>query len=273
VPATDPIVIAEVEAALGKDAMRRIAVMEHFATIESTNRYLLAAGPPPPGRMRVALAEYQQAGRGRRGRSWNMPRGSGIALSVAWQFSAAPSSLTALSLATGSAVRRAIHDVTGIRIGLKWPNDLIVDGGKLGGILIELEPLAAGGCHAVAGIGINVNVAAADLVSLSDMPYGARALGAAAGNTAVDRSRLAAALIGRLLELFGDYAATGFAPYRGEWLAAHVLDGCEIELRSPVGIEHGRVSGIDDDGALLVADAAGSIRRVVSADVTVRVAS
>lgn len=272
-PAAGPIVIAEVEAALGDDARRQVAVIEHFDTLESTNRYLLAAGVPPSGRMRVAVAEYQHAGRGRRGRSWNMPRGTGIALSVAWQFSAAPSSLTALSLATGSAVRRAIHEVTGIAIGLKWPNDLIVDGGKLGGILLELEPLAGGGCHVVAGIGINVNVPAAVLASLSDMPQGACDLSRVLGGATVDRSRLAAALIRQLLELFGDYASTGFAPYRGEWLTAHVLDGCEVELRTPAGIEHGRVSGIGDDGALLVADAAGGIRRVVSADVTIRAGS
>ena len=266
-PAID---IAAVTASLSTTARERIERIEHFAEIESTNRHLREGTRPAAGRMRVALAEYQSEGRGRQGRRWLMPTGTGIALSAAWTFSATPRELAALSLAVGAAVRRAIGDATGIELGLKWPNDLMLDGGKAGGILVETDPGAAGGCCVVAGIGINVSVPAEILASLSDMRSGARDLAGALHGAAIDRSRLAAALIERLVELFAGFADSGFAPYRDEWLAAHVLADAQVELKSAQGTAVGTVCGIDVDGALIVEDAAGARQRFLSGDVSIR---
>jgi BirA family biotin operon repressor/biotin-[acetyl-CoA-carboxylase] ligase len=262
--------VAAVTASLSAAARERLEGVEHFATIDSTNRHLLASAPPTPGRLRVALAEHQSAGRGRRGRRWLMPPGSGIALSAAWTFAVAPRELAALSLAAGAAARRAIRDATGIDAGLKWPNDLMLDSGKAGGILVEIAGHASGECHVVVGIGINVSVPAGTLASLSDMPAGARDLAGAARGATIDRALLATALIERLVELFAGFAGSGFAPYRGEWLAAHVLADRRVELQSAQGIRAGIVRGIDSDGALIVEDAAGARQRVLSSDVSVR---
>jgi BirA family biotin operon repressor/biotin-[acetyl-CoA-carboxylase] ligase len=238
--------------------------------IESTNRLLRERGPAPAGRLQVAVAEYQSGGRGRRGRRWTMPPGAGLALSASWGFPRAPAVLGALSLAVGAAARRALRDHAGIEVGLKWPNDLIAAGGKLGGILVEVDALADGTCHVVAGIGINVAAPAAYLARVSDFGHGASDLRTAAPGRALDRSALAGALVTRLVELFAAYAATGFEPYRDEWLAAHVLAGEPVELATPAGVEQATVRGIDADGALIVADAAGAERRIVAGDVSVR---
>lgn len=261
---------ATIEAAVGADALQHVEGIEIADEIESTNRALLERAPPAAGRLRVMLAEHQTGGRGRRGRSWIMPAATGIALSVAWCFAQRPAGLSALSLAVGAATRRALADSVGIDIGLKWPNDLILDGGKLGGILIELEAPVTGACHVVAGIGLNVAVPAATLAAASNLRHGARNLAPAVPGQDLDRSAIAGALIARLVELFAGYADTGFAPYRAEWLAAHVLEGEAVTLDSPAGIESGTVRGIGDDGALVVEDAAGERRRIISGDVTVR---
>ena len=258
-----------VEARLSPATGAQLEGIEHFLQIESTNRYLLEAPPPPPGKTRVAIAEYQTGGRGRRGRSWTMPPGAGIALSAAWNFAPAPEGLTALSLAVGAAARRAIRTAVGIEVGLKWPNDLMVDRGKLGGILVEVDRPETGTCRVVAGIGINVKVPHAYLAGVSHFRYGARDLASATG-AAVDRSTLAARLVEQLVELFANFAATGFAPYRAEWLDAHVLDGQSVELSSAAGVDYGTVRGIEADGALIIEDAAGDRRRIISGDVTVR---
>ena len=265
-----PIAVAMIERNLSPGARDRIEAIEHFSELESTNRHLLAGRPPAPGRLRVALAEYQHGGRGRHGRRWIMPPGAGIALSASWHFATPPRELPSLSLAVGAAARRAIQDAVGLAIGLKWPNDLVLDGGKLGGILIEIDPLGSGACHVVAGIGINVGLPSELLAGLSDLPGGARDLVGALPNVAIDRAEIAAALIERFVELFVAYAATGFAPWREEWLAAHVLADRRVELRSADGRDFGVVRGIDGDGALIVEDDAGVRRRVVSGEVTVR---
>jgi BirA family biotin operon repressor/biotin-[acetyl-CoA-carboxylase] ligase len=265
------ISLAAVAAASGEDAWASVDRVDYRLQTESTNRSLLADGPPPPGRMRVAIAEHQSAGRGRRGRQWIMPPAAGLALSAAWTFESRPALLSALGLAVGAAARRALRELADIEVGLKWPNDLIVGAQKLGGILVELESLPGDACLIVAGIGINVCVPRACLERVGSDRFGATDLARALGTQAPDRSALAGRLLAHLLELFRGYAQTGFEPYRDEWLAAHVLADRDVELTTARGIELGRVRGIDADGALVLEDGQGGTRRVISGDVTVRV--
>ena len=219
---------------------------------------------------RVAIAEFQTSGRGRRGRSWTMPPGSGVALSASWRFGRDHRGLEALSLAVGAVIRRAVHGLTGLEVGLKWPNDLIVDGAKLGGILVELTQLPAGESHAVVGIGINVKAPAAFLAQASDFPHGATDLASAAPDWSVDRAGLAAQLISQLIDLFASFPAGGFEPYRAEWLAAHVLHGQPVELDSTSGKTSGTVVDVGVDGVLVVESESGERHRVISGDVTLR---
>jgi BirA family biotin operon repressor/biotin-[acetyl-CoA-carboxylase] ligase len=266
----DWIEVGAIESALNARNRQRIESLTRSVELESTNRHLLSLDPPARGLTRISIAEFQSAGRGRRGRRWSMPPGSGIAMSAAWAFDEPPANLAALSLAVGAAARRAILAVTGLEIGLKWPNDLVVDNGKLGGILVELATLANGICHVVAGIGINVKVPPGYLATVSDFSDGARDLSTQAPRWATDRPALAAGLIEQFVELFSGYAGTGFGPYRAEWLAAHILDGKAVELRARKAVEYATVRGIGNDGALIVEDRSGNRRRILSGDVTIR---
>jgi BirA family biotin operon repressor/biotin-[acetyl-CoA-carboxylase] ligase len=271
--AIDWIDPAVVEAGLSPETRSRIHAFERRLVLESTNRHLLAAPPPPCNTASIAIAEYQTGGRGRRGRQWRMPPGAGIALSVAWCFERRPEALSALSLAMGAVARRALLDHAELETGLKWPNDLICAGRKLGGILIEFGASPDGACHVVAGIGVNYAVPATYLAEVASWRHGAIDLLSAIAPRTMSRVAVATVLIDRIVGLLADYARSGFAPYRGEWLQAHVLDGAAVELETARGIEQGTVRGIEADGALVLENAAGGLQRFVSGDVTLRPAS
>lgn len=257
-------------AALPARAAARIAQLEVFTELDSTNRRLLARDPPPAGELHACLAEYQTAGRGRRGRRWSTPLGAGLCLSVAWRFADTPPDLSALTLATGVVVRRALLRAAGVAVALKWPNDLVLDERKLGGILLELSAEAHGGCHVVAGIGLNVHLPQESLATLCDWPRGAVDLATAAGGAPPSRTALAAALLAELAELFAGYAAAGFSPYRADWSAADYLRGRRVVLDDAAGAVSGTALGIEADGALVIETAPGTRRRVISGDVSVR---
>jgi BirA family transcriptional regulator, biotin operon repressor / biotin---[acetyl-CoA-carboxylase] ligase len=256
-------------AALAPAVAKRLAKLEVFTELESTNRHLLSV-PPPVGQLDVCLAEFQTAGRGRRGRRWSTPLGGGICLSVGWQFAGMPAELAALTLAVGVAVRRALARVAGLEVELKWPNDLVCDERKLGGILLEVAAEGHGGAHVVAGIGLNVALPPDLLPSLSDWPRGAIDLATALGGEPPPRVVLVAALVGELAELFSGYARDGFAAYRAEWRSADYLRGRSVRVDDAAAPTAGFALGIDVDGALLVETAAGERRRVIAGDVSVR---
>ena len=256
-------------AALEPAVAAQLAKLEVFTELDSTNRRLLAA-PPPTGKLDVCIAEFQTQGRGRRGRRWDAPLGSGICLSVGWQFAGMPAEPAALTLAVGVAVRRVLERVAGLTISLKWPNDLVFDERKLGGILLELKAEAHGGAHVVVGVGLNVALPASLLPALSDWPRGAVDLKTALREEPPPRAVLAAALVNELSTLLVDYPARGFSAYRTEWRSADFLRGRSVRLDEPTGRLVGTALGIDADGALLVETDAGKRRRVVAGDVSVR---
>jgi BirA family transcriptional regulator, biotin operon repressor / biotin---[acetyl-CoA-carboxylase] ligase len=260
---------AALRAALPARVAACVGRLEVFTELPSTNRELLERAPPKPGALDVCIAEYQTAGRGRRGRRWSTPLGAGLCLSAAWQFADTPPALAALTLAVGVVARRAVAAVMNVDISLKWPNDLVWDERKLGGILLELTAEAQGGCHVVAGIGLNVELPPKLLRTLSDWPRGAVDLATAAG-VSPSRTALAAALIGELAELFAGYAAQGFQPYRADWRAADFLRGRRVTLDDAAGTVSGTAIGIQADGALLIETAGGARHRVTAGDVSVR---
>jgi BirA family biotin operon repressor/biotin-[acetyl-CoA-carboxylase] ligase len=249
----------------------RVRRIEVFAELPSTNLYLLEAEQPASGLADVCLAEHQTAGRGRLGRSWHSPLGAGVCLSVAWRFAVAPPELPALTLALGVAVRRVVTELTGAAIGLKWPNDLVHEDRKLGGILVEVGTAGAGGCRVVAGLGLNVAFPPETLAAVGDRESSATDLRSITKCAPPARTALALALITAFADLLASYADTGFAPYRDEWRRADSLEGRPIRIQSASARWLGTAAGIDADGALLVNTADGARRRVASGDVSVRV--
>jgi BirA family biotin operon repressor/biotin-[acetyl-CoA-carboxylase] ligase len=244
--------------------------LELFAEIDSTNRHLLDNPPSRSNSMTACLAEYQWAGRGRRGRSWSAPYGAGLCLSTGWQFDESLAQLGGLTLAVGVIVRRVIRELCGAEVELKWPNDLVSGGRKLGGILVEIRSESQGRCHVVVGLGLNVYVSGPQLASLCDWPAGAIDLeGITKGHTP-SRQQLAARLIAEIGYVLSSYVDQGFAPYADEWRMADHLRGRDVVVSDRAGSVRGTALGISNDAALLVRTDDGSLRRVIAGDVSVR---
>ena len=152
--ALDLLDATEVRASLPQAATERLRNLEVHEELESTSDRLLEVDDLPPERFDACLAEFQSAGRGRRGRRWIAPFASGLCLSVNWSYRDAPATLGALSLAAGVAVLRALRRLGFAELSLKWPNDIVHRNGKLGGILIDLRGEAAGPAYFVVGVGL-----------------------------------------------------------------------------------------------------------------------
>lgn len=240
-----------------------LAQLEVFREIGSTNSYLLAAGKPMPGQLRVAIAEQQTAGRGRRDKQWYSPRGAGLWMSIAYSFAARPANLSALTLAAGTTVASELADLGVSGISLKWPNDLLVNERKLGGILLES---CANGMTAVIGIGINMAlpVNAAGHIKAAIKPIDLTAL--LANVPSVDA--LAARLIERLSESLQRFDRDGFESFATAWSRLDVLNGREIVVDSAGIKETGIAHGIAPDGALLLRTEEG-LQRIVSGSVSI----
>ncbi|MCK7498149.1 MAG: biotin--[acetyl-CoA-carboxylase] ligase [Comamonadaceae bacterium] len=218
---------------------------------------------------RVCLAETQTAGRGRRGRGWVATPFHGLLLSVGWRFESGPAVLSGLSLAAGVAVLRAL-DAFGVpRAGLKWPNDVLIDGRKLAGLLVDLRGEAAGPSFAVLGLGLNVHIAAA-AAAFIDQPWTSLREWLPAP---VDRNRLAALLIGELTAMLVEFERSGFAAFGAAWERHHVFAGQPVRVRHAHGDAVGVAVGIDEHGALQLRDPSGAVRALHSGDVSLRAAS
>jgi BirA family transcriptional regulator, biotin operon repressor / biotin---[acetyl-CoA-carboxylase] ligase len=260
--------IGELVPAQIRRVMRRIDVTWSIA---STNAELLSRVELPLGQCEVVLAEHQSAGRGRRARLWYAAPGSSLCLSASWLFPALPADSGALSLAVGVAVLRALRQLPVSPVQLKWPNDLVVAGRKLGGILIELRAEAGGPAYVVVGIGMNV--ALPESLRGAILASGTASIDLAGlGAAVVDRNRLAALLLGELVTCLQVFEREGFAPFNEEWQAADALAGQQVTLSGPGLAQSGRAVGIERNGALRLQTANGIVS-VVSGEVSLRAAT
>lgn len=213
----------------------------------------------------VILAEHQTGGRGRRGRQWHSPFGRNLYLSMGWMFEKALSELGCLplvvALATAQALARA--GLKGHRV--KWPNDLLLDGRKLCGCLVELQGDSQGPCHAVLGVGINIHMPASALTEEIDQPW----TDLRSSLPDCSRNMLAALLLEELVTSLDLFAAHGFVPFRDSWEQLDALCGQSIEVFAGGGAIHGTASGIDDSGALLL-DTGKEMLKLHSGEVSLR---
>lgn len=252
-----PLELSCISAALGAQA-RRFDI-DLLDRCDSTNAVLLhrAEAGAPAGS--VVVAAEQSAGRGRRGRAWLSAPGESLTFSLLWRFppGTAPAGL---SLAVGLAVARGVENTATANVQLKWPNDLLLQNRKLGGILIELVP---GAPHAaVIGIGLNLQLPAG-------MPAALCAQSAALG-AATDAHVLLAAVLMELLAVLELFGRQGFAALRDDWAARDAYANAPVRLLSDFAPpREGICRGADSDGALLF-EAAGGLERVLSGEVSLR---
>ena len=229
--------------------------------IDSTNSWLqqrtLALTAPY-----ACLCEHQLAGRGRRGRIWEDETGRDLCLSLLWRFGAGEARSQGLSLGVGVAAARALESTGVSGIGLKWPNDVVWQDRKLGGILIE-GTVSGRDWVVVIGVGINVHPAAEpDL-------RGPRAHLAAIPGVQVSRNRLAASLIAEISAECARYETRGAGPAIEEWKRFDAMQGRAVRVHRPGGEVAGIARGVDEAGELLV-EVNGGLERFVSAEVSLR---
>ena len=220
-----------------------------LSATDSTNRYLLEkiAAREHSATHCVCLAEMQTAGRGRRGRVWQSPFARNIYLSLSWQFESGVLAMEGLSLAVGVAVAEALAELGCDGVALKWPNDLLVDNAKLGGVLVEIVGDASGQCHAVVGIGLNVS-APPEAMAAVDQPW--VDLRAVVGSGLPGRSQIAGVLIRHVGQLLRHYEAQSFARYRERWEARNAYRDKKVTLATPSHSVQGTMLGVSDAGAL-----------------------
>ena len=213
------------------------------------------------GHAQVCVAEMQNAGRGRRGRSWVAPFGSGICMSLGWQFAEAPPTFSALSLAVGVAAVRALRRLGIEGVGLKWPNDLIWQQRKLGGILIEMRGESAGPAQVVIGIGINMRMPAQRTrLMLAEQQAALIAdVHEIMRERTPTRNVLIAALVEEVIAMLQTFGERGFEPFAEEWRPLDTLADAPVKVISGAQTTFGRARGVEVDGTLLV-DVDGELR-------------
>jgi BirA family biotin operon repressor/biotin-[acetyl-CoA-carboxylase] ligase len=254
---------------LGELVSSRLAGLEAFPEIGSTNSYLMQQAAPAPGQVHVVVTDNQTQGRGRHGRTWQSPPGSGLCLSLAYTFEQQPANLSALTLALGLGVIDALESLGVIGVQLKWPNDLVAADGKLGGILTETQARRSGEISVVTGVGLNVDLGGGlDGGGETDWARRVSDLAGFVGDVP-HRDELAVRLIDCLGGTFLEYETGGFGRFIHKWPGRDWLLGREVTIDTPQRQITGVGAGVADDGALLVDTGAGACSRITSGSVVI----
>jgi BirA family transcriptional regulator, biotin operon repressor / biotin---[acetyl-CoA-carboxylase] ligase len=235
--------------------------IERRGRVASTNDEagLLARAGAPHGT--VILADEQSAGRGRYGRSWHSPPGENLYLSVVLRPDIAPERAPPITLAGGLGVVDAVNKA-GVRASLKWPNDVLVGGKKLAGVLTEMNTRGQELEHVILGIGVNVNAHALppEIASI------ATSLRLELGRE-VEREDFLSELLPALERWLDAFFEGGVSALGDAWTERAELAGSRVRAGAEDGPVEGEPVGLDDEGALLVEDDAGRRHRVVSGEV------
>ena len=245
-----------------RDAFGMLLDVEIVQETGSTNSDLMARLPDLKKPV-FRLAVHQTAGRGRAGRSWNSEAGSMLMFSIAWPMGQAAQQLMGLPLAVGVALAEVLHSLD-VPVQLKWPNDVLRDGKKLAGILIESSAKKEGGTWIVAGIGLNLLVSDAFEVNLG------RPIAQAPWLARMDRNSLVVALLNVLARAFDQFEREGFAAFFARWNSLHAYADQEVRIIDQGKILHtGRALGVDLTGCLVLQTANGQVN-IVAGDVSLR---
>lgn len=243
-----------------------MALVHRFEVIDSTNTYAKQLAQQGAEEGTAVLAKSQTGGRGRLGRSFHSPGGSGIYLSIILRPQCEASQLMHLTCAVGVAVCDAVEEVTGFRPGIKWTNDLLWENQKLGGILTELGFEQGRISYAVAGIGLNCTQSQEDFPP--EIRHMAASLACATGKP-VSIPALEDAMI-RHIRAMADTLLTGRLGWMERYRKDCVTVGQQICVVRGEDLRYGTALSVDDDGGLVVAFSRGSTETVTSGEVSVR---
>ena len=256
-----------IETALDDAARPLVSRLEVHRRLDSTNTYLMTQAKAGLGGGAVCFAEWQAAGRGRLGRSWQSPFGAQLAVSLLWRFDAEPAALSSLSLVAGAAVARALESLGVAGVGLKWPNDVLWRRRKLAGILAELSVDAAGSCYVVTGLGLNVALPESAAGAIDQPWVDLRRIPGAGG---ISRNRLAARIVSELATACQRFERDGFEAFRQDWDRFDSLTGQPVTLHWPNGSVTGLARGVDGTGALLLETPGGQLKAFLAGEISLR---
>jgi len=234
-------------------------------TSTNSDAFRIAEDGAPEGA--VVIADAQVGGKGRRGRVWSSPAGVNLYCSVVLRPAIMPNEAPQLTFLSAVAVTRAIELTTGLKPEIKWPNDVLIGGKKVAGLLNEMSAETDGINFIILGIGVNLNMTQDQFPD--DLRYPATSLLQESGSR-VCRTRFAATMLNELDKLYTDFLEYGFGPVREEWQVRCNARGRTVSV-SDGGTEllSGLFIGIDGDGALLLQSGDGRIERIISGDVRV----
>ncbi len=242
----------------------RIASLDIFASLKSTNDYIKSLPPASLNEIRLCLAEHQEAGKGRLGRSWFSPFGTNIYLTCGWHTTHDVSNLGGLALAAMMATANALTEKTSIEdFKIKWPSDLLWNGNKVGGCLVEIVGESHHSSWVVIGIGINVNMpvsrsAHRSWSSLKDIAQGY-----------LDRNILIANIITHLVKALDQFNEKQFTSFIKEWKSFDYLFDKLIQLKQGEKQWRGKMIGVNQTGHLILQDKNNLITTYSSGDVNI----
>lgn len=231
--------------------------------IDSTNQYLLdRLNELQSGD--ACVAEYQQAGRGRRGRKWFSPFGSNLYLSMYWRLEQGPAAAIGLSLVIGIVIAEVLQSLGADKVRVKWPNDLYLQDRKLSGILVELTGKTGDAAQIVSGAGINLMMRRVESDVVNQGWISLQEAG-----ISIDRNQLAACLIKELRAGFKLFENEGLAPYLGRWEKLDNFINRPVKLIIGDKEIFGISRGIDAQGALLL-EQEGVIKPWIGGEISLR---
>ena len=241
--------------------------LECLLQTNSTNADAMRLAEAGAAEGTAVIADAQTAGKGRRGRVWSSPPGVNLYCSIVLRPPILPHEAPQLTFLSAVAVAQAIEQNSTCRPTIKWPNDVLIDGKKIAGLLNEMSAETDGINCVVLGIGVNLNMTADQFPT--DLRSPATSILLESGVRVV-RSRFTASLLNALDRLYTDFLATGFGPVREEWQRRCNAAGRRMVM-SEGGIDRvsGLFAGIDADGSLLLKSDEGVIERIVSGDVRI----
>jgi len=236
---------------LGPATASALSELTVLGEVDSTNA-VLARLPAARRHRHAVLAESQTRGRGRRQRTWHSPAGGNIYLSLGWRFTAPVPRLSCLPLAVAVCLAAALERA-GLRgHGIKWPNDILVEGAKLAGILVESQAAGSDAFQAVIGIGLNVRMPSSAESAGIDRPWTDLVTRLPSNQRDISRNEIAALLLDGLLPGMGRFESEGFEPFRAGWDRFDLLTGRRVRLEGNGGFRRGIALGIDASGGLSI---------------------
>jgi BirA family biotin operon repressor/biotin-[acetyl-CoA-carboxylase] ligase len=235
--------------------------------VSSTNDVACALAEHGAREGTVVLAETQRAGRRRFGRPWFSPDHANLYASVIFRPVIAPSAVPVFAMIASLALADAVTG-QGVPATVRWPNDVVVDGRKVGGTLTTAATAGDVVKHAVLGVGVNLNVTRDALAAALGSPAALATSVREVAGRSIDRNQFAASLLNRIERWHALYADHGPGAVLIAWNQRDALCGRVVETRGPEGVQHGRVVGVDDGGCLVLASRPGETTLVACGDIT-----